>query len=705
MPEDNAGSDGLNEHAWGPNTPSQQSQDSGGDAALPERSPERGALLRAGFLALFLCSLGYLASVFDVFGLKEATQARSDTVLRSIFAAYYPMSLGDYLRGTPPESDYPLGDADDRETNLPAGWDRNGIGQDRLRLVVLDDNLLTLEDFRWPLGWRSYAGMVQNMQGVPNLIRHQPRSIFLDLVFLGDLGAPRDVARFLSITSRLNGLQGNLAAEPTCLQDFFRLYPEFLDGLGHERALHRQFKKLVCIVVPRELVNGAPLRTGERGAPIIVGVPRRLPRLARTGEVLPGALDLLRLFDRRVVFAPVEYRLDPGLYPIRAETDVYEALGHDFAGLDTALTPAALVSLIDKLVTCDRSRDLFSNRGPCSVDAFMRQVDWDRGATVRIHWGSDAPEAFQNSLTGAQCPQEDRPFSRAVRALAGGVVAGQTPGETAGRKGERICLYHPVISYATVKTFQQVLINGPPAEQAALLARDFSLLFKDRHIMVGSDFAASNDWHATPIHGEVIGAAVHAMAADNFTEYGWRYLRTDDVMIAGLPFRDWVGLFLFGLVVLLGSLAKDRLRLSTARPVLGALQSRVMPKRTDVLPSPGLVPDIVYAAVVGVRLILFLLLSVAVFVVLSVCLVGLTLLCALVLSWAMERPALDFVGIAIAGSAAVHYHIGHNVSATLTEKAQSYVSAYLPGGAFGARTPGRSRSAGDFSTPTKETFS
>lgn len=64
-----------------------------------------------------------------------------------------------------------------------------------------------------------------------------------------------------------------------------------------------------------------------------------------------------------------------------------------------------------------------------------------------------------------------------------------------------------------------------------LESADLERLLADKIVMVGGHFRASNDWVESPVHGQLPGVHMHAMALDNLIEYGVDYRRNANALL------------------------------------------------------------------------------------------------------------------------------------------------------------------------------
>ena len=159
----------------------------------------------------------------------------------------------------------------------------------------------------------------------------------------------------------------------------------------------------------------------------------------------------------------------------------------------------------------------------------------DRGANflrpMVVRWGAYPPAKQRPFYAAGVCqqyaPADGRvPFltrvSMSVQQLLLGVFE-----DLRNSQQRNLALPCPAVTIIPAS----VLWFGEAAEVRALL--------KDQFVMVGAAVSGTSDWHQSPVHGQVPGVVLHAMALDNLLSLGDHYatdmsVRTSTLVAIGL---------------------------------------------------------------------------------------------------------------------------------------------------------------------------
>ena len=421
-----------------------------------------------------------------------------------------------------------------------------------------------------------------------------PKAIFVDFVLAH--AAPRDRtadAMVAAIAAEREGCEARVREGPP-LSPFQCLLARVSEITRHETwrgdptCLESSVATISCI----RKAGGTPLLFADT---------------RQAGDAPSAALDAL---DRVAVIAPVI--LDERRYAL-ADPDQWKARKHRAY----RLYPAAALFAIhcaDKAANCavnpveadDQDRPAWSK-------AFDREVD--------VIWATGGPSAASGQVERQRggaleqtCEPADPSTKRALAAMGRLLFAGVDV------SAPRPCLHSQAIPYD---------IFHSPISQA-----EIAKLVGGKLVLIGGQFADSNDVVAAPPYGSLPGIYYHAMALDNLISYGADYPKAPRRVFASLNIT-WTDMGNAAAIFAVGFF------LAAARNVLAARERRSWASRAAWLRDLG-TRALIGFGFLGVMLALFILFVAPLRLVPpSFNLVAITLLCfagAAQLLWLVIQP-------------------------------------------------------------------
>lgn len=352
----------------------------------------------------------------------------------------------------------------------------------RISVVFLDEaGLDWLETNR---GWRrwppSYANNADMLREVYNAGDRPPRGLFLDFQYLK---ADQDDPGFKAFVGAISGITQA---------------PKWRGGALNPCPVDN-LVKVACIVAS----GGTPV--------IVAGAPDGVDAIRTQGQ---------DSIEDVAVIARVEIR--PDAYPMHdtpaalllAAYCMRDADGDADAGLTACvrfkrLRQAAARSLAGDRLAAKRLLDLAAKARADDPEA------------LRVQWSAMpiAPQNAVNRLVGLPpCRYDVAGEANPVLRLGGKTAAAallalrassrfsnEPPDGADGRPRAMTCPHALSLPYATVT-------EGVLPDEVRRTA------FDDNLVLVGGYFHTSNDWLATPLHGQVPGVQGHAMALDNLLQ-------------------------------------------------------------------------------------------------------------------------------------------------------------------------------------------
>jgi hypothetical protein len=362
-----------------------------------------------------------------------------------------------------------------------ADYGKERRGQKAISVVYLDETSIeNMKGYGWTRFPPTFAQQWLMLDDLLNVGGAPPAAMFIDFVYMGQGGASEGFDTFLA------GVAGATRAEAWS---------------GIPACQANPLMKVACIV-----------ETG--GTPMIFAKPS------------PAELDLFtevqRSLDGVAVLAPalVQAEAYPALIDYGFDAAKAERLG--VHGFDISPALAAYAALCVK------------DAGGCGSPAFgqLRQAARDALQGKRSA-APDMAAVFDAPLDVVWGARPDPDYLSMTRRVSGHEAACRKAGsgwrerlmeQWAGVRGPgsgegQECPYALSLGYDR-------LVSGVGLEQA-----DLERLLAGKLVMVGGHFRASNDWADSPVHGQLPGVHLHAMALDNLVEYGTGYRRNGAALI------------------------------------------------------------------------------------------------------------------------------------------------------------------------------
>jgi hypothetical protein len=330
---------------------------------------------------------------------------------------------------------------------------------------------------RWPPSYANNADMVRE---VYNAGDQPPRALFLDFQYLK---ADQDDPGFKAFVGAIGGITHA---------------PKWRDGALNPCPVD-SLVKVACIVA----AGGTPV--------IVAGAPDGVDAIRTPGQ---------DTIEDVAVVARVEIR--PDAYPMR-DTPAALLLAaycmRDADGdADAGLSACARFKRLRHAAARSLSGDRLAAKRLLTLAAEARADDPEK---LRVQWSAmpTAPQNAVNQMVGLPpCRYDVAAEANPVLRLGGKAVAAaqQTlraasrfsgdPQEGADERPDSLTCPHALsLPYMTVT---EGVLPDEVRHQA----------FDDGLVLVGGYFHTSNDWLATPLHGQVPGVQGHAMALDNLLQ-------------------------------------------------------------------------------------------------------------------------------------------------------------------------------------------
>lgn len=366
-----------------------------------------------------------------------------------------------------------------RITAADYGKDRKG--QAAISVVYLDEaSIETMKGYGWTRFPPTFDQQWLMLEDLMLVGGGPPAVMFVDFVYMGQGGPSEGFDVFLAGVSAATKAEAWMN-KPGCVAD--------------------PLVKIGCIVL-------------SGGVPMIFAKPS------------PGELELFtdvqRQLDSVAVLAPALVSAEA--YPTIADYafDPAKAQRLGVHGFDVSPAVAAYAAWCLKRADACRVEPFqrMRRQAKAALDgAPPRTINPDAAfdAPLDVVWGSRPDPAYVDMtrrVSGAAPPCRTAGSGwreRLVEQWAG------LRGPGAGKAQE--CPYNLAVGYDR-------LVSGVGLESA-----DLERLLANKIVMVGGHFRASNDWVDSPVHGQLPGVHLHAMALDNLMQYGLDYRRNAAALI------------------------------------------------------------------------------------------------------------------------------------------------------------------------------
>lgn len=350
-------------------------------------------------------------------------------------------------------------------------------GQEQVSVVYLDETSIeNLKGYGWGRFPPSFEQQWTMLDDVLNAAGAPPAAVFVDFVYMGQ-GGPGEG------------------------------FEAFRDGIAAATKADAWKSRDACTADP--LMKLACIRAAG-GVPMIFAKP--------SPADLPLFTDVQKALDAVSVLAPALVREDA--YPtltVYENMDAATRAARGVHGFD--ISPALAMYVAGCLRTADGCgqpailalRDAGRQALAGGPAATPEQIGKTFASPIDVVWGS-RPDPAYVSMTKAVSGAA--PACRGQASGWRGRMAEQLAGMRAPAEGKlQECPYTLNLGYDR-------LVAGHGLQIA-----DVQRLLKDRLVMVGGHFRASNDWVDSPVHGQLPGVHFHAMALDNLMEAGADYRR------------------------------------------------------------------------------------------------------------------------------------------------------------------------------------
>ncbi len=384
--------------------------------------------------------------------------------------------------------------------------------QQPITVILLDDDFVEAIDASWPVPHRTMTNFLKT------LYCYEPKGIFFDLLFTHEHSSERQTDQFIDHLDPDETLQQKIVQQ--CAKSFVDREGYKDDPDGYQAQVDREIERL--------------------GANLLPLPPAYIGDLAPQSKypVEGGSAVFAKLIEAGVPRLPTNWVGDDGAYPLVVTLNEEAALG--------AAKP-------------DNGQDIWQETWPAHVDGKVPSTalalyatlndDQDLETLVKeeqkdliIEWGFYPRHLPKEAMTAAEHDDEairddylrlrrfpdgchvrpddlPWPLPQSLARLKESVwqflldtigVLNAHPGQP-----RQTCPYNQWIPG------EAVLFASGSAQQETLRA-----LFKDRIVMIGADIKGAPDLIQTPVHGQIPGVFLHAMALDNMVERGidgyWR---------------------------------------------------------------------------------------------------------------------------------------------------------------------------------------
>lgn len=175
---------------------------------------------------------------------------------------------------------------------------------------------------------------------------------------------------------------------------------------------------------------------------------------------------------------------------------------------------------------------------------------------LSVRWGENPsrinanlnPTFYEDARTGPRCFTTSGGFTAQAYRFVRRAVAAFF--ETLAPISDLPCVYHPSVSVKDIFAYQEQgrSLDKEASNEARSILKD---LLKGKLVILGSDLSGTHDLGSSPVHGQVPGAMVHAMALDNLLSLGSSHLRPAPPVFAGFPGITLAALLEIGLLTVL----------------------------------------------------------------------------------------------------------------------------------------------------------
>lgn len=440
-----------------------------------------------------------------------------------------------------------------------------GKEQQPITVILLDDDFVERVGSSWPVPHRTMTRFLQT------LYCYAPKSVFFDLLFTHEHSGERQTERFIDYLKGGEKVQDRVVQQ--CAKGFvdraaFESEADGFDAGGYEAAIEAEEARLRDALLPLP-----PAYIGDLA-----------PQKNYPVEDDSAIFDALR--KERVAKLPTNWVADDGAYPLVVTLDdqvAYGAPGPAAKGVGMAgvikdgkadiwqdswpdhvdgKVPSAALALYASLQESEDEARLEPKARKAAADQRLAELIADEQRLQIVEWGFYPRHLPEEAMTAAEL-ESDRKAKQAglpgqylrLRQFPDGckprprdispAVLGSVPPvdravqsfapftesvwqfllDTVGVLNRRPDQPRQACPYNQWVPGEAVLFASSQAQKETLRA-----LFEDRAVLIGADIRGAPDLVQSPVHGQIPGVFLHAMALDNLLERGlegyWRPMPT-----------------------------------------------------------------------------------------------------------------------------------------------------------------------------------
>ena len=412
------------------------------------------------------------------------------------------------------------GDGRNRAENGDAG-----SGRQPITVVMLDDHFVETIGSGWPVSHRTMTRFLQT------LYCYAPKSVFFDLLFTHEHSASSQTDQFISYLKGEEKLHDKIvqqcARSATDRERHENADGSFDDGAyqAEVQAKADELRNRILPLPPAHIGDFAP----QKNFP-----------------VKGGSAVFEKLVEAGVPRLATNWVADDGAYPLVVALDGEAAAGSDEDVVDAAFWRRVWPGHVDGKVP-SAALALYAT---LRADEDLAALVAEEQAQLIVEWGFYPRHLSDEAMRAAEYDQPDRflslrqfpdgchvrpddfswPLLQPLAPLKESVwqfmmdtvgVLDPNPGQP-----RQTCPYNQWIP-------GEAVFAAVSQEQKATLRR----LFEGRVVMIGADIKGAPDLVQSPVHGQIPGVFLHAMALDNLLERGldgyWRPMPT-------LPERSYI---------------------------------------------------------------------------------------------------------------------------------------------------------------------
>jgi CHASE2 domain-containing sensor protein len=398
-----------------------------------------------------------------------------------------------------------------------------GNARQPITVILLDDDFVEAIDASWPVPHRTMTNFLKT------LYCYRPSGVFFDLLFTHEHSSDRQTRQFIDYLNPDEALQQKIVQQ--CAKSFVDRESFKDDHGGYEGEVARRAARLEADLLPLP-----PAYIGDLA-----------PQASYPVE--GGSAVFEKLIEAGVPRLPTNWVGDDGAYPLVVSLNEEAAFGGEEPDGGRDVWEETWPEHVDgKLPSTVLALYAAANDGQ-DLETLVREQQ----KQLIVEWGFYPQHLPKEAMTAAEHDDpEIRDDYLRLRRFPDGchVRPDELPWplpQSLARLKESVWQFlldtigilnaHPgqprqTCPYNQWIPGEAVLFASGPAQQETLRA-----LFEDRIVMIGADIKGAPDLIQTPVHGQIPGVFLHAMALDNLLERGidgyWRPMPT-------LPERSYI---------------------------------------------------------------------------------------------------------------------------------------------------------------------